>query len=205
VELVAPLPRFYDREGVVMTGQTTQGDQLGDLTRRVRIRGGDPVYFEVVEFLEDEAALLDANDLMGWVRMLTDDVDYRAPVRVTRLKDDGSEFAESMFHFEESAITIQVKVMRLVNTQSAWAENPPSRTRRFVTNIRVWEGDAAGEYHTSSSILLVRNRYDQSHLDMLTARREDVIRAHTDGYKLAKRTIYFDQASLGMQNLAVFL
>ncbi|MGH7857450.1 MAG: hypothetical protein ACREQY_08975, partial [Candidatus Binatia bacterium] len=53
---------------------------------RKRIRAGDSVYFEIVEFLEDEAMLLDDFELLAWVDLLADDLVYRVPVRVTRLR-----------------------------------------------------------------------------------------------------------------------
>jgi 3-phenylpropionate/cinnamic acid dioxygenase small subunit len=170
-----------------------------------RIHRGDPVYDEVAEFLEDEAAMLDANDLTGWVSRLSQDLVYRAPVRVTRTKGNGDEFHDNMFHYDETGLTIFIKVMRIVGTDSAWAENPLSRTRRFVTNIKVYSTSASDEYHASSSILLLRNRYDEAHMDMLSARREDTIRRTSEGFKLGERLIYLDQTTLGMQNLAIFL
>jgi 3-phenylpropionate/cinnamic acid dioxygenase small subunit len=170
-----------------------------------RIHRGDPVYDEVSEFLEDEAAMLDGNDLTGWVARLSQDLVYRAPVRVTREKDGGEEFHDNMFHFDETGLTIFIKVMRIVGTASAWAENPASRTRRFVTNIRVYSTSSSDEYHATSSILLLRSRYDEAEMTMLSARRDDTIRRTSEGFKLGERMIYFDQTTLGMQNLAVFL
>ncbi|MGH7857006.1 MAG: aromatic-ring-hydroxylating dioxygenase subunit beta, partial [Candidatus Binatia bacterium] len=101
--------------------------------------------------------------------------------------------------------TLRMKATRLAVTPSSWAENPPSRTRRFVTNVRVHEGNASGEYDVTSSILLVRNRYDETHLEIISGRRADVIRRVGDGWKIARRTIYLDQATLSAQNLTAFL
>jgi hypothetical protein len=39
---------------------------------------------------------------------------------------------------------------------------------------------------------------------MISARRADVIRGGPS-WKIASRTLYFDQATLGVQNLAVYL
>jgi 3-phenylpropionate/cinnamic acid dioxygenase small subunit len=87
---------------------------------------------------------------------------------------------------------------------SAWAEKPPSRTRRHVTNIRVFRaGD--NEYEVTSSLLLLRNRYQEPHYEIISARRVDRIRRQDGALKIAKRVIYSDQATLGTQNLAVFL
>jgi 3-phenylpropionate/cinnamic acid dioxygenase small subunit len=174
-------------------------------TRGRRVRASDPLHGEIVEHLEDEVQLLDDNDIMGWIQLLTEDIVYRAPVRVTRGPGDRSPFETEMAHFDETAMTLFLKAMRMTQTSSAWAENPVSRTRRIVSNVRVFETDVALEYRVESSILLLRSRYDEPTYDLLSGRRIDLLHRVDDGFKLASRTIYFDQATLGMQNLAVYL
>jgi len=183
-----------------------QTEDVGRSEGLERIHLTDPLHWEIVEFLEDESTALDDNDLTAWFQNMAPDIVYRLPVRMTRDRADGSEFAEGMFHFDEDYMTLGTKVMRLAATQSAWAEKPPSRTRRFVTNIRAYrlDGDAE-EYEVRSCILLVRNRYQESDLEVLSARRTDVLRRTDAGFKIARRTILPDQATLGTQNLAVFL
>lgn len=170
-----------------------------------RIRPGDSLYFEIVEFLEDETALLDRDDLQGWLGNVAPDAVYRAPVRVTRERGTGSEFEAEMFHFDETYMTLFSKALRMTQIPTAWAENPPSRTRRVVTNIRAWATPTEGEYRVESSILLLRCRYDEAQPDLLSGRRDDLLRRDGDTFKLARRTIYFDHATLGVQNLAVYL
>ena len=208
MELVAALERVHDGQSVVTAAPARAGAALREASpasRGRRVRAGDPRYFEIVEFLEDEAALLDDNALMSWIELMADDLVYRAPVRITRDRDEGKGFAEHMFHLDETAATLRMKATRLALTPSAWAENPPSRTRRFVTNIRVHEAETAGEFHVTSSVLLVRNRYDDAHVDLLSAQRSDLIRRAEDGLQLARRTIYVDQSTLSMPNFAVFV
>lgn len=186
-----------------------QTEQAGRTAGLERIHVGDPEHFEVVEFLEDEATLLDDNALMEWLQVFTHDLVYRVPVRITKDRMDGSEFAAEMFHFDDDYMTLSIKASRLALTQSAWAEKPPSRTRRFITNIKVFrfpEADGAeNEYEVRCSILLLRNRYQESRLEILSARRTDWIRRTDDGLKISRRLIFVDQATIGMQNLAVFL
>ncbi len=160
-----------------------------------------------MEFIEDEATLLDDNALMEWLQCFTEDLVYRMPVRSTRDRNEGSEFAETMFHFDEDYMTLTVKASRIALTPSAWAEEPPSRTRRFITNIRAFRFPEGGEidYEVRCSLLLMRNRYQESRMEMLSVRRTDWIRRTDDGLKIARRTIFADQATIGMQNLAVFL
>lgn len=169
-----------------------------------RVRAGEALHHEVVEHLEDEVLCLDDGDLMGWLAFLADDIVYRAPVRVTR-ENAVDAFEGEMAHFDENAMTLFLKLMRMSQTTSAWAENPASRTRRIVTNVRVYETDTTDEFHVESSILLLRSRYDESDYGMLSGRRHDVLRRVDDTFKLASRTIYFDQATLGLANLAVYV
>lgn len=183
-----------------------QTEDAGRTEGLERVHVGKPIHWEIVEFLEDEATALDDNELTEWFQRMAPDIVYRMPVRMTKDRADGSEFADGMFHFDEDYMTLATKVMRLAATQSAWAEKPPSRTRRFVTGIKTFKRDSEEEeYEVRSSILLVRNRYQESKLELLSARRTDVIRRVDGAFKIATRTIFPDQATLGTQNLAVFL
>src|SRR3546814_8060805 len=77
-----------------------------------------------------------------------------------------------------------------LGTKSAWAEDPPSRTRRFVTNIRVAPAAKEGEYEVTSYIFLARSRYEHSQYSFMTAKRNDLIRRSENGeYLLARREI----------------
>jgi 3-phenylpropionate/cinnamic acid dioxygenase small subunit len=170
----------------------------------VRIKVTDPRHFEIVAWLEDESTLLDDDNLTGWLALLAPDVIYRAPVRTTRDHRSKGVFEAEMYHFNENIMTLMLKLMRLTQTDSAWSENPLSRTQRIVHKVRAYETDKPDEFEVFSSIVLIRSRYDEPALEFLPARRVDTIRTG-DEWKLAARTIYFDQATLGVQNLAVYL
>ncbi|MCW2694019.1 MAG: 3-phenylpropionate/cinnamic acid dioxygenase subunit beta, partial [Mycobacterium sp.] len=108
-----------------------------------RVRVGDPLYHQIVEWYDDESTMLDAACTMDWVRdLMAPDLLYRMPVRQNRLRDDPlSQFSDGAFHYDENLTTLTMKVMRLATTASPWAENPVSRTRRFVSNVRVHRTD----------------------------------------------------------------
>lgn len=101
-----------------------------------RISSGDARYHEIVDLLLDEAALLDDRHHHEWLELLTDDVVYRVPVRVTSAHTLETS-TSTMDHFSEDMYSLRKRVLRF-DTDHAWAEDPPSRTRRFITNIRVW-------------------------------------------------------------------
>src|SRR5437762_1574720 len=98
-----------------------------------KIPVGSPTYNEVLQFLYEEAAFLDNDDLQGWAGVLAPDIVYRAPVRITTGRGQGRGFHPVMTHFEEDIMSLGMRIYRLDHTTSAWAEDPPSRTRRLVT------------------------------------------------------------------------
>ena len=85
------------------------------------------------------------------------------------------------------------------------AEDPPSRTRRMVTNILVSRTHQDTEFEVVSYLQLLRNRSDEPEFAHLSCERRDRIRFEGDMTKICCREIIMDQAVLGMSNLAVFL
>ncbi|WP_285641150.1 3-phenylpropionate/cinnamic acid dioxygenase subunit beta [Pseudomonas sp. NBRC 100443] len=171
-----------------------------------RIATGSDLYNRIHEFLIDEAALLDNFQLMQWLGCLSEDLSYSAPIRNTRMLTDKTPTIDRRTaHFADGYGSISARVLRLFNTKSAWAENPISRTRRFISNLRVFSTEVPGEYRAISYIQLSRSRYEDAHYEVLTGERHDVLRGQDDTFKLARREIILDQAVLGMANLAVFL
>jgi 3-phenylpropionate/cinnamic acid dioxygenase small subunit len=169
------------------------------------VRYGDPVYNEIAEFLIEEARLLDHDLLDEWTEALAEDLRYTMPVRRTVLRRDGQGFDPKMGHFDDDLASIKIRVRRVLHTDSAYAEDPPSRVRRFVSNITVHETDTAGEYAVTSYLLALRNRWDAPNYDTISAAREDLLRRRDDRWELARRRILIDQALLGTPNLAIFL
>ncbi|CAH0498349.1 3-phenylpropionate/cinnamic acid dioxygenase subunit beta [Novosphingobium sp. CECT 9465] len=174
------------------------------LTAKVRVPLGSEIYNRILETLYDEAALLDERRFDDWVAMLAQDIIYQAPIRLTRTgAHRDRDVMRTMFHFDEDYGSLLMRTGRM--QKSAWAEDPPSRCRRFVTNVRIGETEAAGEYEVVSYLFLERSRGDNPHNEQMTAERRDIWRDVDGIYKLARREIIVDQAVLGMSNFAVFL
>ena len=112
-------------------------------------------YWEAYSFLMHEAELLDERRERDWLDLFTDDAEYLMPVRVNRERAEGEGFSEEAYYFEETRGSLELRVRRL-ETEYAWAEDPPSRTRHFVTNVRVAEGDEEDEVAVRSNLLLYR-------------------------------------------------
>ena len=164
---------------------------------------GDPGHLAAHQFLVEEAALLDAADYASWLNLLCEDIRYVMPVRVTTARGAGFDSLADMGHFDENMYALRKRVQRLA-TDHAWTEDPPSRTRHFVTNVRTFR-HRTSELRVESSLLLFRSRGDTREPDLISAGRTDLLRETGDGLKLARREILVDESVLRTQNLAVFL
>ncbi|MDA7086312.1 aromatic-ring-hydroxylating dioxygenase subunit beta [Pseudomonas sp. SA3-5] len=170
-----------------------------------RVSIGSDLYNQVLTFLYEEATLLDQIRLKEWSELLATDLVYTVPLRHTRLQaDQSASIVRSVQHYHDDYRSIMGRILRL-SGKSAWAEDPPSRTRRLVTNVFVEETENANEFVVTSYLLLTRNRFKDHHVDIVSGERRDVLRLGEDGFKLARREVIIDQAVLGTPNLAVFL
>ncbi|GBC82744.1 Biphenyl dioxygenase subunit beta [bacterium HR10] len=159
---------------------------------------------EVSRFLIKEAELLDNHAYEEWLSLLTPDVRYIVPVQVTQEQGVPSRPTSGMAHLDEDYTSLEMRVRRLKSAR-AWAENPPSRTRHFVTNVRVEPGDREGELKVRSNVLLWRSRGDEPHADLLSAERHDLLRRVEGQWKIAQRVVILDQAVVNTRSLSVIL
>jgi PAH dioxygenase small subunit len=163
---------------------------------------GSALYGEIVEFLYREAELLDSNRFGDWLGLLAEDIHYVMPVRTTQFRAKGEGFQDVAF-FEENFVSLRTRVKRL-ETEFAWAETPPSRTRHFITNILAESGDKTGEFQVRSSFMIARTRSDQGY-QLFTGQRQDVLRRSDAGdFRIASRRILIDQTVLSGSNLSIF-
>jgi 3-phenylpropionate/cinnamic acid dioxygenase small subunit len=185
---------------------TPETPRDGSFSRPNRIPLGSDAYNAVAEFLYEEALLLDELRLVDWTECLAEDLIYTAPMRQSRhFADQQKSVIRTVKHFDETHASILSRVGRLTQTSVAWAEDPPSRTRRLVTNILVDATDAPDEFDATSYVLLARSRFEETDMMVLSMVRHDRVRKVGDRMKLAKREIIVDQSVLGMPNLAIFL
>ncbi|WP_046319645.1 3-phenylpropionate/cinnamic acid dioxygenase subunit beta [Mycobacterium sp. UM_Kg1] len=175
-----------------------------------KVRVGRPLPFndsrhlQAHQFLVDEAYLLDAQQYSEWLDTLTEDIHYFMPVRVTTAAGAGFDTSPGMAHFDENKYSLNRRVARFA-TEHAWTEDPPSRLRHHITNVRTFACDDDAHLIVESAELLFRSRGDVNEAALVSCGREDLLRLTDQGWKLARRTIYVDESVLRMQNLAVFL
>lgn len=174
------------------------------LPHGARVSSGDERYHQVLDWLYDETGLLDDAKSVEWLKLIAEDITYRVPVRVSRMRDDPRpQFATNMFHYDENHVTLTMKVLRLATTASPWCENPPSRSRRLISNVRVFEGEQPDEFYVVCSELMTRNRHSESVPLIISGERRDLLRRNGDGFLIAHREFLMDQTTLGYPNLTV--
>jgi 3-phenylpropionate/cinnamic acid dioxygenase small subunit len=160
---------------------------------------------EIEQFYYDEAALLDEWRVHEWLTLLTDDLEYFMPVRTTRARgEQDEEFTkpgESAF-FDDNKRFMEERVRKL-DTGFSWAEDPPSRTRRYITNVRIRERISESEIRVTANFFIYRTRLAQDE-DWWAGRREDTLRKVDGEWKIARRHIFLDQVSLRSKNLSIF-
>ncbi|GAA0558993.1 3-phenylpropionate/cinnamic acid dioxygenase subunit beta [Actinomadura livida] len=164
----------------------------------------DPVHLAAHQWLVDETYLLDRQELEEWLARMTGDVHYYMPIRVTTSLGTGYDTARRMAHFDEDLYSLQRRVARL-RTEHAWTEDPPSRLRHHLSNVRTFATDVPGEILVESAVLLFRSRGDVNEPSLISAGRSDVLRDVGGAWRLARRHIAVDESVLRTQNLAVFL
>jgi 3-phenylpropionate/cinnamic acid dioxygenase small subunit len=156
------------------------------------------------QWLVDEAWLLDAQAYEAWIELLADDIHYLMPVRVTTALGAGYDTSPGMAHFDEDKYSLSRRVARFL-TEHAWTEDPPSRLRHHLSNVRTFATEDPDHLVVDSATLLFRSRGDVRAGAFVSAGREDLLRRTLGGWKLARRTIMVDDAVIRMQNLAIFL
>ena len=160
------------------------------------------VQYEVEQFLYAEAALLDARQYRQWLGLLADDIHYWMPIRRTvTLADIDREFTKlgDMAYFDDDRTLLEVRVRKL-EAGSAWSEDPPSRSRHFVSNVRILE-IAGDEITVEACFHLYRTRLEAD-IDSWVGRRVDTLRRTDMGFRLAKRHLFLDQTVIQSTNMS---
>jgi biphenyl 2,3-dioxygenase beta subunit len=176
--------------------------QIGQLSVTEDLLAEMLLKHEVDTFLLNEAALLDANKYSEWIQLFTEDVHYFMPLRRTRSRRElDKEFTKpgEMAFIDDDRALLEMRVAKFT-CGSAWAEDPPSRTRHLITNIRILENED-NELTVESYFHLYRTRL-KSEEDSWIGRRVDTLRRVGAELRISERTVYLDQTVLLSRNLS---
>lgn len=158
----------------------------------------------VRDFLTLESLALDERRFRDWLTAFADDARYEVPVRVTREKLAEWELSPTSRIFDDTKRTLEFRVERL-ETDFAWAEQPPSRTRHYVTNVLVETADTADEYLVHSNCLIYRSRGDDPNPSIFSTQRKDCVRRAGDGWEIVHRWAAIDQSLINAHNMSIFI
>lgn len=160
------------------------------------------LWFECYQFLVHEAQCLDDNCLEDWLELLSPNIRYGVPIRLTKGRGE-DPIAQHGWHMNEDFGSLKMRVARL-GTKSAWGEDPSTRTRRLVSNLRCTAADAE-TIDITSNMLVYYGRGDVSDHTVLAAERNDVLRRTSDGLRLSKRVVLLSHTTLPIQSIGIFM
>lgn len=164
------------------------------------------LYDEVFDWMNTEAELLDDGFERKWLEtMVSSEIAYQVPLRQTVERARGAGWVEGTFHLDERYGSLLSRVARN-ETAYAWAEDPPSRIRHFVTNLRVTV-DEESTVAAKTNLLIYRTRQDSVQPQLLSGERHDVL-VREDGpdapLRLRRRRVLLDLTAIGTHNLSIF-
>ncbi|PWV59774.1 3-phenylpropionate/cinnamic acid dioxygenase subunit beta [Plasticicumulans acidivorans] len=162
------------------------------------------LHYEVEQFLYLEAALLDEWRFREWLELMSDDISY---VLLTNTQAQTRDRRRSKqppltYIFNESKFQLERRVARL-ETGMAWSEEPPSRTRHFVSNLRVLEYD--DEHVETSCNYLIHRASKQRDIFTFVGTRHDALRRVEGGagWQVYSRELALDEFVLQAPNLSI--
>jgi len=143
---------------------------------------------DIEDFLYEEAALLDEWRLREWLALITEDATYEVPFFVECYGDP----RDTLFIIADNADRLRMRVDQLLG-KSAWAENPPSRTRRMISNVRIRsvEGDTLC---VTANFVVYRMR--SGHIDTYIGRYEYTLVHREGAFKIRHRKAILDLEAL---------
>jgi biphenyl 2,3-dioxygenase beta subunit len=180
--------------------KTMQAETAGldVLSRQQRME----LQFEVEQFLYAEAAMIDGRAYRTWLDLWTEDCNYWMPIRRTvTLSDIDREFTKrgDMSFYDDGKAALAMRIAKM-ESGSSWSEDPPSRTRHIVSNVRIMEAEG-DEVGVEVAFLLYRSRLNTEE-SMWVGRRVDRLRRVDGALKLCGREIYLDQTLIRATNMS---
>src|SRR4030095_11246699 len=146
---------------------------------------------KIEDFLYEEAALLDEWRLREWLELLTEDATYEVP----STDPPAGDARTTLFIIADNIERIRSRVNQLLG-KSAWAENPRSRTRRLISNVRIRETN--GEtIRVTANFIVYRMRMDQ--VDTYVGRYEYTLMQRDGQLKIRERKAILDLEALRPQ------
>jgi p-cumate 2,3-dioxygenase subunit beta len=143
---------------------------------------------EIEQFLYMEAALLDEWRLEEWLALMMPDARYLVPSLDAR----DADYRDTLFLIADDRRTLASRVRQLLSG-TTWAENPRSRTRRLITNVRLLEADDHVA-HITANFAVWRFQHEQT--DVYVGRYLNVLVRGASGLLFQERRAVLDLETL---------
>ena len=153
---------------------------------------------EVEDFLYREAELLDAWDLDSWQMLLDENASYYVPPT----DKPNASADDTLFIIADDAVRLRERIIRLKDP-SCHAEYPPSRTRRFITNVRVGE-TRDGLFSARANFIVTRHRRNGD-TRTFSGEYQYRLRIVSPGLKIVERRAVLDAEELGAMGSVSFI
>lgn len=153
----------------------------------------DALFVEIQRFLYREAALLDRRDYVGWLALVAREIRYRVTAGVGR---DAGAKPISYAIIDEDLIGLKSRVDQISNPRLTRAENPPSMTRRFVSNIDAYHSQSVDHFDVVSYVLAYRSRLSIPEGGFYVAVRYDTLKRDVSNWQLTSRSVHLDQTMI---------
>lgn len=164
---------------------------------------------ETTDFLYEESELLSDREYENWLTMLADDISYKMLiVRNLSARSGRPDYLEGeldLCWFDEGKDTIGKRVQQIATGQH-WAEAPPSRTTRMLSNIRIHDikhNDDDLEVLVRYNFVINRNRNEVNE-DSLFGKKIDVL-VKREKWQIKSRKVYINQPVILLGNLSFFI
>lgn len=157
------------------------------------------------EFLIYEARLFDAHQYQEWLDLVSDDIQYQLLLPTVQSAADAQARPASVPIFRENRASLEARVEQLSNPMFTVSENPPSRSRHFVTNIWVERGAQPDELAVSSNLLVYRGRGFDLPGHYFPIVRNDVLRKLNGELRLSRRDAESDEQIIGSRSITLLI
>lgn len=176
----------------------------------------DPaIICRIEQFYYRESRILDERKYQQWQGLLEDDIEYTVPSRFIATPNPRQRGTEDFHALEhelerggvdnvplriENIFQLAIRIDRAYKV-NAWAENPPARTRRFVSNVEVYQGPEG--FICFNNFMMTYSRHDNANFTY-TGQRRDILRDVDGQLKIAKREVIHDWNIIPVPTMGLF-
>jgi 3-phenylpropionate/cinnamic acid dioxygenase small subunit len=170
----------------------------------------------IQQFYYREARLLDERCFQQWFELVDPSLEYSMPTRFVpqpNVRDQGDEVFLSVDREldraeggkgsplrQDSYMETMIRIARPYNA-NAWADTPPPRTRRLISNVEV-ESLAESEYKVYSNFqMFYSHRLDDNHI--YSGGRRDLLKEVDGQFRIFKREVITDWDIITVPTLAM--